>query len=139
MLCVDKQKCYFATQSLYTFFPFFYFSVETARKICHHPRMGLRERDSISQSILTRSNKFKTVKWQLLFADCTAVSAPFPATADHCTLLSVWWQWKNPCVCVGVNMCQPIMPFPSSKGSSTWGFTAHLLVSADLWKSTKNQ
>lgn len=35
-------------------------------------------------------------------------------------------------------MCQPIMLVSSSKGNR-WGFTARLLVSADLWRSIKNQ
>lgn len=80
------------------------------------------------------ASKHDSGSFQLLH--CTAVSAPFQATADHCTLLSAWW--KNPCAYVGVNMCQPIVPL-SNSNSNIWGFAAHLFVSAELWRNIKNQ
>lgn len=80
------------------------------------------------------ASKHDSGSFQLLL--CTAVSAPFQATADHCTLLSAWW--KNPCACVGGNMCQPIMPL-SNSNSNRWGFAVHLLVSAELWGNIKDQ
>lgn len=80
------------------------------------------------------ASKHDSGRFQLLF--CTAVSAPFQATADHCTLLSAWW--KNPCACVGGNMCQPIVPL-SNSNSNRWGFAVHLFVSAELWRNTKDQ
>lgn len=80
------------------------------------------------------TSKHDSGSFQLLH--CTAVSAPFQATADHCTLLSAWW--KNSCACVGGTMCQPIVPL-SNSNSNRWGFAVHLLVSAELWRNIKNQ
>lgn len=139
--CRQTELVLYQLDSVHVFFFsfFFFFQSRELGKLTRIPDW-VWERDVayLNPSLLPEATASKRESGSFRLLHCSAVPALFPATADHCTLLSAWWQWKNPCLCVGVNMCQAITAVSSSKGNR-WGFTARLLVSADLWSSIKNQ